>query len=194
MNILAPPRPPVVNAALAQAHAWCAGHQIDQAPAVQHAVAVTVTLGRHHPEIHPEVLAATLLHDSPEFAPADLDLDRVLTKRFGPLTCRVVRGLEAIHLDMRPGAEPVLDFDEPAIVQAAAADKIVAIDSMLRRAGRAPDPATFWQRRQAFVQMLDYFEAFRAAAAPVCEADMIDRLADLLTQAHTESHPYAGCS
>lgn len=181
MTILSPPRPAIVSAALDQARTWCAGHEIDQAPALRHAVAVTVVLGRYHAEIGPQVLAATLLHDAPEYAPAEVDLDQHLAWAYGPETRRIVREMERLQADMRPGnTHPAIDPADAVVVQAVAADKIVAIASMLRRARRSGDATAFWTRRQAFINVLGYFSAFRALAAGVCEADMIDHLTDLI--------------
>lgn len=58
------------------------------------------------------------------------------------------------------------------MLHASAADKIVALKSMLRRAATAPDPATFWTRRAAFRALVPYFRAFHTAAAPHLPADM----------------------
>ncbi|WP_083731208.1 MULTISPECIES: hypothetical protein [Protofrankia] len=67
MTILFPPRHPTVTSALQLARRWCSGHSIDGAPALAHAVRVTVVLGRHHPAAPPALLAAVLLHDAPNW-------------------------------------------------------------------------------------------------------------------------------
>lgn len=100
MSVLTKPRHPTVDTALALARTWCAGHVIDDAPALGHAIRVALTLDRHVPDAHPELVAAVLLHDSPEFAPAGLTLDELLTARLGPAVTRVVRALEAEHIGL----------------------------------------------------------------------------------------------
>src|SRR5439155_6035398 len=109
MNALGKPRHPLVDTALGLARTWCAGHVIDEAPAFAHAVRVAVTLDRHLPAAPPGLLAAALLHDAPDYAPADIDLDALLTVRFGPDVVRVVRALEREHrgLDSGPGGPPI---------------------------------------------------------------------------------------
>jgi (p)ppGpp synthase/HD superfamily hydrolase len=196
MTILAPPRAAVVDAALAQARIWCAGHEIDQAPALRHAVAVTVVLGRHHPETRPQVIAATLLHDAPEYAPQHegdgFDLDAHLNWTYGTETCRVVREMERLQHDMRPwNTMPDLDARDAQVVRAACADKIVALSSMLRRAKASGNEAAFWAKRQAFINVIGYFENFGAIAAEVCEADMVDHLADLVAASRAATARYA---
>lgn len=176
--------------ALDQARVWCAGHEIDQAPALRHAVAVTVVLGRHHPETRPDVLAATLLHDSPEYAPADIDLDEYLTWTYGGETRRIVREMERLQDDMRPGNRaPALDPADAVVVRAVCADKIIAISSMLRRARHSGNEAKFWAKRQAFIDVLPYFAAFRALAVPVCATEMLDQLTGLIAMSHIATDP-----
>src|SRR5690348_4959264 len=97
MAVLSVPRHPMVDDALALAQRWCAGHVIDGAPAFAHAVKVVRTLERHLPGPDPELVAAILLHDAPYFAPSDIDLDAELASRFGVVTARTVRALEAEH-------------------------------------------------------------------------------------------------
>src|SRR5688572_22804290 len=89
MNILRPPRPKIVNKALGTSKEFGMGHRIDGAPALAHAVKVTVTLGRHVPNASPDLVAATLLHDAPYFAPADTDLDTMLPAEFSEATHRI---------------------------------------------------------------------------------------------------------
>lgn len=91
---------------------------------------------------------------------------------------------------MRLGnTHPAIDPAD-TVVQTLAADKIVALSSMLRRARRSGDAAAFWAPRQAFIQCLTYFAAFRALAAGVCEADMIDHLTDLIVLSRTATDPF----
>lgn len=160
-------RHPTVDTALELARTWCAGHVIDNAPALGHAIRVALTLDRHIPDAHLELVSAVLLHDSPEFAPADVTLDELLTARLGLAVIRVVRALEAEHvgLDTIPGGPPI-PIDDPWVLHASAADKIVALTSMLSCAATAPVPAAFWARRAAFRALVPYFRAFHTAAAP----------------------------
>jgi HD domain-containing protein len=119
MSVLTRPRHPTIDTALELARTWCAGHVIDDAPALGHAVRVALTLDRHLPDASPELIAAALLHDSPEFAPANLTLDELLTARFGPAVTRVVRALEAEHvgLDTILGGPPI-PIEDPWVLYA----------------------------------------------------------------------------
>ncbi len=172
MSVLTRPRHPLVDTALNLARTWCTGHVIDDAPALGHAIRVTLTLGRHLPAAPPELIAAALLHDSPEFA-AGVDLDEVLTSRLGPAVTWVVRAPEAEHaaLDTVPGGPPI-PVNDPWVLHASAADKIVALTSMLRRAAAAGDPTAFWALRRAFRDLVPYFRAFHRLATPHLPASM----------------------
>jgi (p)ppGpp synthase/HD superfamily hydrolase len=97
VTVLTPPRHPLIDRALADARRWCAGQVIDDRPALTHAARVAVTLGEHVAHPAPELIAAALLHDSPEFAPAGIDLDAALGHRYGREVVRIVRALEAEH-------------------------------------------------------------------------------------------------
>lgn len=94
MTILAPPRAPIIENALAVAKQWCAGRTIDDRPALTHAARVAVTVGEHRPDVDVDVVAAALLHDAPEFAPVSLKLDHFLEYRFGPEGARLNGRLE----------------------------------------------------------------------------------------------------
>lgn len=155
MSVLTLPRHPLVDAALAQARTWCAGRVIDDAPALAHAVKVTTTLSRHVPGLDPQLAAAALLHDAPEFAPAGLDLDEDLSARFGPTVTRVVRALEAEHRALDQHDPPLADTDADVLV-VATADKIVALASLLRRAYVSGDPDGFWTARPALLRLRGY--------------------------------------
>lgn len=65
---------------------------------------------------------------------------------------------------------------------ASAADKIVSLRSILRRASRAADPA-YWHSRHAFVARVPYFAAFHTAAAPHLPPGMAGELARLVVRA-----------
>ena len=61
MTVLSRPRHPIVANALQMAREWCAGHIIDGAPSLGHAVKVALTLGTHRDEtlVRPRLLAGT---------------------------------------------------------------------------------------------------------------------------------------
>ncbi|MFC7483067.1 hypothetical protein ACFQX7_27950 [Luedemannella flava] len=69
MSLRTVPRDPMVALALRDARRWCVGQIIDDRPAIAHAVRVADTIARHVEQPAPVLLAAALLHDSPEFAP-----------------------------------------------------------------------------------------------------------------------------
>lgn len=73
-GLIPSPRPAVIDRALRDARAWCAGHTIDDRPALVHAIRVAVTIGDHVPAPPHEVIAAALLHDAPDLAPPALDV------------------------------------------------------------------------------------------------------------------------
>jgi hypothetical protein len=179
VTVLAPPRLPLIDRALTDAKAWCAGHIIDERPALAHAARVAVTLGEHIGDPAPELIAAALLHDSPEFAPDDLDLDRVLAQRYGAEVPRIVRALEAEHQALDTDS-PVTTIDDLPVLLASTADKIVALASLSRRAVRSGDSAGFFAARPALLALLPHFEAFRQASSGRVPASMTRRLGQVL--------------
>jgi len=66
---------------------------------------------------------------------------------------------------------------------ASAADKIVSLRSILRRASRAPDPVAYWRTRPAFAARVPYFAAFHTAAVPHLPPGMAGELARLVVRA-----------
>jgi hypothetical protein len=183
MNVLTPPRASVVDDALAIARVWCSGHTIDGGPALRHACAVAVTLGSYYPDATPELIAAALLHDGPEYAGEQLD--RVVTARLGPAVLDLIRAVDASHVAMGahagdPGAAaPELRALPAAVLAAVSADKVVALRAILDRAARAPDRAAYWRRRQSFLHHVPYFRLFATVAAervPAALACELDRL------------------
>jgi hypothetical protein len=190
MTVLSRPRHPVVADALVLAGEWCRGQIIDGAPALGHAVKVALVLGRHVPDAVPELVAAVLLHDSPEYAPKDVDLDALLTVRLGPAVTRIVRGLEREHiaLDQRP--VPDVTIEDRWTLYASAADKIVSLRSVLGRAARATDTAAYWRARRAFVVRVPYFAGFHTAAAPHLPPGMAGELARLVVRAEQATAPH----
>lgn len=184
MSVL--PRHPLVIDALGLARTWCAGRIIDNAPAFGHALRVATVLGRHLEPAPAELLAAALLHDAPDFAPPGIDLDTVLTARFGPAITRTVRELEREHAALNDRAEPDVAGVTDWTLYASTADKIVSLSSIVRRASRAPDPAAYWHRRPAFVARVPYFIAFAELASPRLPPGMAAELQHIVARAVRE--------
>ena len=183
MTVLSMPRHPVTSKALQMARTWCAGYVIDGAPALWHAVRVALTLGEHIPDATPELVAAALLHDAPKFAPANEDLDTMLTAQLGPSIARVVRAIEREHQALSLQAEPAVPIDDLATLYVSAADKIVSLTSILRRAATANDPGSYWQTRGPFLALVPYFRLFSTLAGPHLPATMAAELERLVTTA-----------
>lgn len=179
MTLLTPPRPAIVDRALADARRWCSGHVIDERPALVHAVRVAVALGEHVTDPDPKLVAAVLLHDSPEFAPANLDLDAELEHRYGPAVVRIVRALELEHLALDTG-HPVTVVDDAAVLLASTADKIVALTSLTRRAAASGDAEGFFAARPALLGLLEHFAQFADAGAGLVPASMTRQLRQVL--------------
>jgi hypothetical protein len=169
MTMLARPRHPTVETALTLARRWCRGQRIDGAPALAHAARVAATLDAYLPAPPPQLIAAALLHDAPEFAPAadpDLDLYPYLAETVGAEAARVVRALEVEHSELGATPGPPVPLDDPWVLWASAADKVVALGSLLRRAEASGNPAGFWAARNAFAAIVPYLSRFHATAAP----------------------------
>ena len=183
MSVLTRPRHPLVATALGLARQWCDGHTIDGAPALAHAVQVVLKLGEHVPDAPPALVAAGLVHDSPEFAPAALPLDDVLTVALGDDVRRVVRALQREHQALDARAPQLPPLDDLWTVRASAADKIVSLTSILGRAAAADDPDEFWRVRRPFIDLVPYFRQFHGAVAVVLPTSMTDELGRLVTMA-----------
>ncbi|GID33344.1 HD domain-containing protein [Paractinoplanes brasiliensis] len=185
MTSLTPPRHPLVERALTTARHWCSGKIIDDRPALAHAARVAVTIGEHHPAAGPRVIAAALLHDAPEFAPAPRDLDRFLTARFGDEVRRLIRGMQTEH-DALDRMEPILlDTRDAPLVLLSTADKIVALNSLLRRAHLAGDVLNFFAVRKPLIDLLDHFRACQQATLGAVPPTMSTALADILNTLDT---------
>jgi (p)ppGpp synthase/HD superfamily hydrolase len=183
VTVLTPPRHPLVDHALQDARRWCAGQIIDSAPALAHAARVAVTLGEHVVQPAPELIAAALLHDAPEFAPADIDLDAVLADRYGATVVRIVRALEFEHHALDTD-HPTITVADPLVLLASTADKIVALTSLTRRAERSGDSTGFFAVRPALLGLLPHFRAFGDAGVGRVPASMtrhLGRVLDTLT-------------
>ncbi|MGC4750692.1 metal-dependent phosphohydrolase [Micromonospora sp. DT201] len=175
MTVLSPPRAAAVDRALRDAHRWCAGHAIDDRPALAHAVRVAVTIGEHVPDPDPDLIAAALLHDIPDFAPHTPDIYQVLAVAYGPQVPRIIAALQAEHQALdRP--DPPISVDDLPVLLASTADKIVALTSLLRRAHTSGDVTDFLRRRPALLTLLPHFRAFQQAAHPRVPAAMSARL------------------
>lgn len=57
-------------------------------------------------------MAAALLHDSPEFAPPDLDLETILNRDVGQGVFVLVSALHAEHEAMAPDHQPDVGLPE----------------------------------------------------------------------------------
>ena len=185
MSVLSHPRHPVVDMALTLAKRWCDGHEIDGAPALTHAIEVATTLLKYEPDASPQLVAAVLLHDSPEFSEpyveSPLDLDAFLEGVFGPRVPMVVRALEREHNAMD---EPAQGFpaDRDTLLLSAA-DKIVSLGSILARAQLTEDQRGYWAVRQPFLDAVPYFRRFFTHAAPSLPVEMARELGGLVSTA-----------
>lgn len=186
MTTLAAPRHPLVRHALTDARTWCAGQTIDERPALVHAVRVAVTLTRHLPDVSPELTAAALLHDAPEFAPPDVDLDTILTARYGPEVPRIIRALQVEHHALDQPDPPITTDDRPVLL-ASTADKIVALASLRRRAHSSGDPDAFFTARPALLRLLPHFQDFQQAATGRVPARMTGQLGHVLDLLHQDT-------
>ncbi|KAB2376975.1 HD domain-containing protein [Actinomadura montaniterrae] len=185
---------PLVSTGLRLARAWCQGHQIDGAPALGHGVRVATCLGRHVPSATPELIAAALVHDGPEFAPLAgvEDVYGVITAELSAGVARVVRALADEHqaLDAAGEAEPPLG-DVPTLL-ASTADKAVSLESVLNRGlSREIDPAEYWRTRGAFLAAVPYFRVFHSKAAGVVPRPLADALHVMVMRAELVACRYA---
>lgn len=193
MTVLAPPRAPIIEDALAVAKKWCAGHTIDDRPALTHAARVAVTVGEHQLDVDVDVVAAALLHDAPEFAPVSLELDRFLTDRFSAEVRRLIRGMQSEH-DAMDREEPLIpDLADSHLMLLSTADKVVALRSLLRRADLSGDVAAFFARRRPLLDLLAFLRTYQRTsigAVPASLSLALDAvLADLAQATAAVSRP-----
>ncbi|MFB9238371.1 metal-dependent phosphohydrolase [Plantactinospora siamensis] len=181
MNVFAAPRHPHVARALTDARAWCAGQIIDDRPALVHAVRVAVTLARYLPDPPTALIAAALLHDAPEFAPPDIDLPGVLTRRYGTEVTRIVYALHDEHAALDQPDPPINTSDQPVLL-ISTADKIVVFRSLVHRAHASGDAAAFYAARPALLRLLPHFHAMHQAARPHVPIAMAAHLGDALAK------------
>ena len=179
MNALVRPRHPLIDRALSDARDWCKGHVIDGQPAIVHAVRVAVTVANHERDAAPGQIAAALLHDSPDFAPPDIDLDHHLTGQYGADTCRLVRAIEADHQAIN--VDVLTPPREQDVLLLSTADRLVALTSAARRARRS-DTRAFFTQRQRLVELLPYFQSCCDAAWGRVPATLTRDLAAVLAE------------
>jgi hypothetical protein len=192
MPLTGPGRPgqhPTVAAAQALARHWCAGQRIGEQPAFEHAAEVAQVLCGHLPAAAPDVVAAVLLHDSPDLAPPGIDLDTTLATLVSRETARLVRALQHEHDDLDIHTVPTPPSHDLALMQASAADKIVSIRAVLDRADTASDPGTYWTQRHGFIAALPYFRAFHRAAQRALPLSMAAELGGLIARAELRVRP-----
>ncbi|WP_055749638.1 hypothetical protein [Frankia sp. AvcI1] len=187
-SVLTAPRPRIVTAALDIARYWCAGQIIDGAPALGHAVRVALTLGRHLPDAPPELLAAVLLHDVPDYARADV-VDAEVGGWCGTNTLITLWAIHDEHTAMDlyrtspASAVRRLSRLPDGVAAALAADKTVSLRYVLTGARNAPDLAAFWATRHAFLTLVPYLRAFQAATAHRLPESLVRDLDQLVTDA-----------
>lgn len=181
MTVLSPPRHPLVAAALADASVWCAGHLIEHRPALRHAAAVAHEVVQHTPEASPEVVAAALLHDAPEFAPACLDLPAYLTVNYGDRVAQLVVDLHAEHESLDT-PEPTISTGDLALLMLSTADQAVAFRSNLHRAHTSGDVPAFFGAKTGMIRLLGYFHRYQRAGVGLLPATLSADLAASLDQ------------
>ena len=121
-----------------------------------------------------------LLHDSPEFAPPTTDLDAYLTAVYGAEVLRLVRGMQAEHDALDLGTPRIPDPADRALVLLSTADKVVALTSLLRRAGLSGDTLAFFTSRRPLLDLLPHFCACELASADAVPATLTAALAQVL--------------
>jgi hypothetical protein len=194
MSALTRPRPALVDTAIAISRGWCAGHIIDGAPALSHALKVARKVTDHLASASPDLIAAVILHDAPYFAPAGVNLDRTLAETLNPSVLRIVRAIQAEHEALERSTNPCVEDRDPAVLVASAADKTVSIAAIIRRGRRSDDPAVFWNHRRAFIDRVPYFQAFAVAVEPHLPASLARELAAVIASTVEVTTPYRRCT
>jgi hypothetical protein len=180
----------MIDAAIELSRDFCEGEIIDGSPALGHAMKVARKIDKHHPTASPDLIAAVILHDAPYFAPAEINLDNVLTELFSPAVTRIVRAIEREHEALGRSELPDVQTDDVDVLIASAADNIVSIGAINRRARRAADSRSYWGTRRPFIKCVPYFRAFAAAAEPHLPAGLARELAIVVSHAHDATAPY----
>ncbi|WP_235497570.1 hypothetical protein [Frankia sp. R43] len=161
---------------------------IDGAPALAHAVRVAVLLGRHLPDAPPPLIAATLLHDIPDYTGPDA-LAAEVGDRCGTATLVTLWLIHGEHIAMDQyrhdpaAATRRLTLLRPDIAATLAADKVISLSYVLGGARHAPDVHAYWADRRAFLLLVPYFRDFLAATAPHLPDGLADQLGDLVREA-----------
>jgi hypothetical protein len=190
MTALTRPRDPLIDTAIALGRLWCTGQIIDGSPALGHAFKVARKLDQHYPTAPAELIAAVIVHDAPFFAPPGTDLDATLTTLLSADVARAVRAIEAEHRALDHSAAPTIDTTSPDVLIASAADKVVSIGAILRRARASRTPSLFWDARRPFLARVPYFQAFAAASDPHLPVGLARELNALVTLAADATAPH----
>ena len=184
------PRAPVIESALELARIWCSGHMIDGAPALGHAIKVARKVYEHLPSAPLDLLAAVIVHDSPYFAPADIDLDAVLTNALSRRAAQIVRAIEAEHEALDRNDSVAVDTRDREALIASAADKVISISSVVGRGRRASDPDAYWRERSAFTSRVPYFQHFAAISTAYLPCELAVELTAVVAFAAETTTPY----
>ncbi|MEV5695872.1 metal-dependent phosphohydrolase [Micromonospora globbae] len=139
-----------------------------------------MTIGNHVRQPAPDLIAAALLHDVPDFVSEIPDIYQVLAAEYGPEVPRIIAALQAEHRALDTPDPPICVDDLPVLL-ASTADKIVALGSLLRRARASHDVPGFFARRPALRALLPHFRAYQHAAGHRVPAGMSARLDVTLT-------------
>jgi hypothetical protein len=190
MSALSRPRTQVIEAAIELGRRWCEGKIIDGSPALGHALKVARKVDEHFPAAAPDLIAAVIVHDAPFFAPDDIDLESVLTMMLSSDVARIVRAIEAEHDALDNSPAPQVDTANTDVLIASAADKVVSIGAIMKRARRFRDPAVFWLTREAFLLRIPYFQAFAVTAGPYLPPSLATDLNRVVTIAADATAPY----
>ncbi|MBB5868672.1 hypothetical protein F4553_002051 [Allocatelliglobosispora scoriae] len=178
VTVLNKPRHPIVERALRLSRLYYEGHVINEAPALNHAMRVAITLVEHEPDASPVMIASALLQDMPIYAPATVDVDIVLRDSVAEGVGPIVRGLAIEQDAMMSGKAARLASRSVMLIMAA--DRIVALRTLLERARSAPDQREFWIQRQRLRGMFEHFRAWYALAEPVLPVSMAIELSGVL--------------
>lgn len=190
MSALTRPRARVIDTAIRLGRLWCEGQIIDGSPALGHALKVARKVDEHCPSASPDHIAAVIVHDAPFFTPPELDLDTTLTTMLNADVTRIVRAIEAEHDALDHSSNPDIDTTSQDVLIASAADKVISIGAILKRARRSPAPNDYWTTRQPFLMRVPYFQAFSISARPYLPDTLADELHDVVTVAASATAPF----
>ncbi len=140
------------------------------------------------PDMPSDLLAAVLLHDVPDYARDDV-VDAEVGSWCGTNTLIVLWMIHGEHTAMDlyrtdpAAAVRRLDRLPAGVVAALTADKIVSVRHVLAGALAAADLRGYWESRGAFLALVPYFRAFRAATADRVPAGLASELDELVAAA-----------